>query len=92
ALIMDKEHKEGWFTLGDKEKSSIPGHKSPDSLLLGIPFIKTACLAKLAEVMDSATMVESVMIGCFIENQEITPNPIIKTLPEVLMWEFISPA
>jgi hypothetical protein len=23
----DKEHKEGWVTLGDKEKSSIPGHK-----------------------------------------------------------------
>jgi hypothetical protein len=23
----DEEHKEGWVTLGDKEKSSIPGHK-----------------------------------------------------------------
>ena len=45
-----------------------------------------------AAATNSASVVESVTIGCFFEDQQIAPELIMKILPEVLLRSSISPA
>ena len=41
---------------------------------------------------SSASVVDNVTIGCFLEDYEIAPEPSMKTYPEVLFLSFKSPA